>query len=400
MVAPNADRSGSPSRPSPTPAPASGEPKPPVSPAKLAANRANAQKSTGPRTEAGKSASRMNAVRHGLRAELCVLPGEDAEEFAEFVDSAVRELRPAGALQASYAREVAVQTWRLRRVPMAERLLFARHDPFPADYEDELRRDQEEYQRLKTCDGTGLSFDDAMRLEELTDWFFEADRRRLMRDANAAGAGYLEDNPAYTAEVVAGMLRSRRLKDHAPDSVLWHCQRYEPHILRARSTALRELLRLQKAYGVAPEGEEVWPGEQIRVGCPDLPEEQDEGEEDYEDEDDEEHDEEDDEDGDEEGEDGDEEREEGPGEERDGEADEEAEGAAPNEPNAPPADGTPATARAPNEGADPAPGAARGPRNVQPRAERTQRAPARAPAGPATARDPAPASTGGPRATR
>jgi len=39
-----------------------------ISARKLAANRANAQKSTGPRTERGKAISRFNAVTHGLLA--------------------------------------------------------------------------------------------------------------------------------------------------------------------------------------------------------------------------------------------------------------------------------------------------------------------------------------------
>lgn len=39
-----------------------------VTPKKLAANRANAKKSTGPRTDAGKAISRTNACRHGLHA--------------------------------------------------------------------------------------------------------------------------------------------------------------------------------------------------------------------------------------------------------------------------------------------------------------------------------------------
>ena len=46
-------------------------------PAQLAANRANAQKSTGSRTAEGKDASRFNALRHGLDAASILLSGED-----------------------------------------------------------------------------------------------------------------------------------------------------------------------------------------------------------------------------------------------------------------------------------------------------------------------------------
>jgi len=45
-------------------------------------NRKNAAKSTGPRTEAGKAASRRNALKHGLRAEALALPNEDPAAVA------------------------------------------------------------------------------------------------------------------------------------------------------------------------------------------------------------------------------------------------------------------------------------------------------------------------------
>ena len=54
-----------------------------VSELKLLANRLNAQKSTGPRTEAGKNKSKINALKHGLRAqELVILPLGETESGA------------------------------------------------------------------------------------------------------------------------------------------------------------------------------------------------------------------------------------------------------------------------------------------------------------------------------
>jgi hypothetical protein len=44
--------------------------KSPLTPARLEANRRNAQKSTGPRTPRGKSQSRMNGLRNGGRSRL------------------------------------------------------------------------------------------------------------------------------------------------------------------------------------------------------------------------------------------------------------------------------------------------------------------------------------------
>jgi len=49
----------------------------------LRANKANAQKSTGPRTQAGKQRSRLNARQHGLTAKLLVIGDEDPADFDE-----------------------------------------------------------------------------------------------------------------------------------------------------------------------------------------------------------------------------------------------------------------------------------------------------------------------------
>lgn len=46
----------------------------PISERKLLANRANAQRSTGPRTESGKEASRRNALKHGILSRSLDLP--------------------------------------------------------------------------------------------------------------------------------------------------------------------------------------------------------------------------------------------------------------------------------------------------------------------------------------
>jgi hypothetical protein len=50
----------------------------------IEANRRNSLKSTGPKTEAGKQASRCNAVRHGLTAETVIGALEDAQDYKAF----------------------------------------------------------------------------------------------------------------------------------------------------------------------------------------------------------------------------------------------------------------------------------------------------------------------------
>lgn len=53
----------------------------------LIANRLNAQRSTGPRTLAGKLRSRRNAIKHGLTARAVVDVFEDESEFRSFYRS-------------------------------------------------------------------------------------------------------------------------------------------------------------------------------------------------------------------------------------------------------------------------------------------------------------------------
>ena len=48
------------------------------------ANRRNALRSTGPKTNEGKQRSRLNAVRHGLTAETVIGALEDAEDYKSF----------------------------------------------------------------------------------------------------------------------------------------------------------------------------------------------------------------------------------------------------------------------------------------------------------------------------
>jgi hypothetical protein len=67
-----------------------------ASPAQITANRLNALKSTGPRTDDGKTASRVNALRHGADATLAVIPGEDPAALEELTRSYRARFQPAG----------------------------------------------------------------------------------------------------------------------------------------------------------------------------------------------------------------------------------------------------------------------------------------------------------------
>ena len=64
-----------------------------------AANRANALRSTGPKTSKGKEVVRLNALRHGLLAHDIVLPGEDEEAFEDLWNAVRANLSPVGPIE-------------------------------------------------------------------------------------------------------------------------------------------------------------------------------------------------------------------------------------------------------------------------------------------------------------
>ena len=90
----------------------------------IAANRRNAQRSTGPTTPQGKARSSRNAFKHGLTAQDFLVGGEEPADYAQF----------AAALRAEHDRQSTTEdllldqlisaAWRLQRVRYLEHLFY------------------------------------------------------------------------------------------------------------------------------------------------------------------------------------------------------------------------------------------------------------------------------------
>ncbi len=74
-------------------------------PAQIAANKENAQHSTGPKTEAGKAASSINNFRHGLAGSFMIMDWENREDFDELFDSLRAEHKPTSPDRSAAGRE-------------------------------------------------------------------------------------------------------------------------------------------------------------------------------------------------------------------------------------------------------------------------------------------------------
>jgi hypothetical protein len=84
--------------------------------AQIQANRRNAERSTGPRTAAGKAVVAQNAVKHGLLGEQVVVEGEDRARYARHRDAMLRALGPLEEVEITLAERLIGLSWRLQRV--------------------------------------------------------------------------------------------------------------------------------------------------------------------------------------------------------------------------------------------------------------------------------------------
>jgi hypothetical protein len=95
------------------------------SPARLEANRANAQLSTGPATPEGKAKSSLNAVKTGLTARAVLLSPEDAIAYQQHLDRHFTRYAPATDDEKSLVQSIADTEWRLLRIAPLEAGIYA-----------------------------------------------------------------------------------------------------------------------------------------------------------------------------------------------------------------------------------------------------------------------------------
>ena len=92
--------------------------------ARVEANRRNARRSTGPRTDAGKRRSSMNAVKHGVCSSSPLLPNECPGTYQTFCEEVREDLRPRTAVERVLVEQITATIWRLRRVGDVERAVL------------------------------------------------------------------------------------------------------------------------------------------------------------------------------------------------------------------------------------------------------------------------------------
>ncbi len=100
-----------------------------ATPVQIAANRRNAQNSTGPRTSQGKAAVRLNSLTHGLRTQDALLPGEDKQAFEELSRAFHQQHQPEGPAELFCVEKMILSYWRNRRIAKIETGFFMNAHP-------------------------------------------------------------------------------------------------------------------------------------------------------------------------------------------------------------------------------------------------------------------------------
>jgi hypothetical protein len=190
----------------------------------LAANRLNAQKSTGPRTPEGKARVSKNALKHGLTGRDIVMPNETPEDYDSFREGLLDDLAPCGDLEEVLADRIVAYAWRLRRVPMIE-ARFSRRT-YQATRVKKAADEADKF--VSTNEKTYRSLWEG---KEVTD-----------KAAYAEAERHLNEETAKLDEIASNLILSEE-----STTALTGIWRYEVMLSRAMERTLHELQRLQAA---------------------------------------------------------------------------------------------------------------------------------------------------------
>ena len=91
----------------------------------IEANRANAKKSTGPTSAAGRAKSRLSAIRDNITGQITTLSEEDRPVFEKLKAEHIADLAPKTVSELKLAHAIAWDTWRLDRLRATEMNIYA-----------------------------------------------------------------------------------------------------------------------------------------------------------------------------------------------------------------------------------------------------------------------------------
>lgn len=185
---------------------------PNISSARVAANRANATHSSGPKTPEGKAKSSRNAITTALTGRTVLLASDDVELYNDHVESYRHKFRPITAEEYALVQSIADTDWRLHRIPHLLLALYGKaREEFADDFTElepaarEIRIELESYLKYEkqirnlTLQESRLHRRRTADVAELRTMQRERDARRAL-DLSVASKLYLaaqQDNEEF-----------------------------------------------------------------------------------------------------------------------------------------------------------------------------------------------------------
>ena len=177
------------------------------------ANKRNAQKSTGPKSDQGKQRCSQNALKHGLRSKHPVIPGEDPVEYQHKLDQLRADIRPVNSIEDSLVEQIADTSWRLKRLSRIEAAIGRYGIERSAAKSDNAGKDDEQ---ILGNAFIGYSLDNLTRLAR-----YEAQLSRRYHRATKELTD-LRKNSAQT------LFRSRAMEERDREEAQWRERHPQP----------------------------------------------------------------------------------------------------------------------------------------------------------------------------
>jgi len=107
--------------------------------AQIAANQANAKRSSGPRTDPGKAISSLNNFRHGFTGAFCILGWEDHEQYDLLYGGLLNDHQPSNTTEHLLVKNMAQSYWLRQRALTLQQMCFSGERPMcEIDFEKQL----------------------------------------------------------------------------------------------------------------------------------------------------------------------------------------------------------------------------------------------------------------------
>ena len=206
--------------------------------AQIEANRENAQKSTGARTEAGKQASSRNAVRHGLTGHIFVLlDWESPEDFDVLKTALEQEHKPATPTEKILVEKMVQHYWLAQRCTSFQTFVMSDDISDP----EQIMRTVDRYIRYQTQHQRQFNQALAMLL-------------KLRAEARKAEIGFVSQKAAEAQATARAAAEARKTEVHTINMEIKN-QRLEREKYNSMMAAMKAGASAQPVGGRPPEGE-------------------------------------------------------------------------------------------------------------------------------------------------